>query len=92
MYIQSKLEKEYVSKYLQENVQKRGAEIIELKGFSSVFSAAQAICDHLRNWHQGSSGTHTNMSVYIEKLFGQEWGVFCSVPLIITPGILNTLK
>merc|ERR1712139_340005 len=35
-------------------VQKRGAEIIQAKGSSSVASAAMAIVRHLKEWHLGT--------------------------------------
>lgn len=35
-------------------VQKRGGEILEVRGGSSVFSAANAVVDHLRDWYAGT--------------------------------------
>lgn len=46
------LETEFVTK-----VQKRGAEIIAVKKTSSIFSAANALKDHLKDWYQGSDKT-----------------------------------
>jgi len=43
------LKGEFISK-----VQKRGAEIIEAKGSSSVFSAANAAKDHMNSWIFGT--------------------------------------
>ena len=28
------------------------------------------------------------MSVYVSELFGQQWGVFCSMPVIIREGLI----
>jgi malate dehydrogenase len=36
-------------------VQKRGAEIIEARGFSSAASAANAAISHMRDWFKGHS-------------------------------------
>jgi malate dehydrogenase len=38
-------------------VQKRGAEIIDLRGASSAASAGSASIDHMRDWIAGSSET-----------------------------------
>ena len=69
----------------------RGSEIINFKGSSSVFSAAIAICDHLRDWHKGSNGFNSSMAVYVENLFGKEWNVFSSMP-VISCGSKSILK
>ena len=38
-----------------ERVSKRGSEIIKAKGFSAVFPAGKALCDHLRDWFHGTN-------------------------------------
>lgn len=43
----------YLNKDFIERVQKRGAEIIAARNGSSVFSAANAVKDHLRDWYLG---------------------------------------
>jgi len=43
----------YLNKDFIERVQKRGAEILAARKLSSVFSAANAIKDHLRDWYLG---------------------------------------
>lgn len=43
----------YLNKEFIERVQKRGAEIIAARKGSSVFSAANAVKDHLRDWFLG---------------------------------------
>jgi malate dehydrogenase len=35
-------------------VQKRGAAVIAARKLSSAMSAAKAICDHMRDWWQGT--------------------------------------
>jgi len=36
-------------------VQKRGAAVIAARKLSSAMSAAKAICDHMRDWWQGTN-------------------------------------
>jgi malate/lactate dehydrogenase len=80
------LDEKFTNDALQKNVQNRGAEIIKMKGFSSVNSAAQAICYHLRDWDSDTNGFKVNMAVYVDELFGKKWGVFSSLPIIINQG------
>ena len=49
---------------LIEQVQKRGAKIIELRSLSSAMSAAKAAADHMRSVYHGSSGKLVCMGVY----------------------------
>jgi len=56
-------------KYLNEDfiarVQKRGGEVLEKRKMSSVFSAANAVKDHLKTWFQGTAtGEWVSMGVY----------------------------
>jgi len=44
-------------------VQKRGAAVIAARKSSSAASAAQAICDHVRDWHHGSGGRIVSMAI-----------------------------
>ena len=37
-----------------QTVQKRGAAVIAARKLSSAMSAAKAICDHMRDWWQGT--------------------------------------
>uniref|UniRef100_A0A0A9Z2B4 Malate dehydrogenase, cytoplasmic n=1 Tax=Lygus hesperus TaxID=30085 RepID=A0A0A9Z2B4_LYGHE len=46
-------------------IQKRGAEVIALRGLSSAMSAAKAAVDHMHDWVQGTpEGSFVCMSVY----------------------------
>ena len=57
--VSGKAIKEFVTQEWLENafiprVQKRGSEVMEVRGGSSVFSAANAVVDHLHDWFVGS--------------------------------------
>ncbi len=41
--------------FLLEIVQKRGAAVIAARKLSSAMSAAKAICDHMRDWWEGTN-------------------------------------
>ena len=41
--------------FLSQTVQKRGAAVIAARKLSSAMSAANAACDHMRNWWFGTS-------------------------------------
>lgn len=62
-----------------EKVQKRGAEIINVKGTSSSFSAAKAIADHLYDWYHGSNKI-VSMGVISNGEYGIKEGLVCSFP------------
>jgi len=49
---------------LIEQVQKRGAKIIELRSLSSAMSAAKAAADHMQSFYLGSNGKLVCMGVY----------------------------
>ena len=56
---------EWVLKTFSPRVQKRGAEIINLRKLSSAASAANAVVDHLRDWHLGTGKNQTrSMAVW----------------------------
>ena len=66
-----------------EKIQKRGGEILEVKGLSSSFSAAKAIADHLKEWFYGSNKL-ISMGVVVEKddeLLKNKNEIVCSLPL-----------
>ena len=69
-------------------VQKRGGEIIEVSGKSSVASAANAICDHVSDlWAGTPNGQYSSMGVITD---GNPYGIaddlIYSFPCIIKPG------
>lgn len=54
----------YLNGEFIKKVQSRGAEIIKVRKGSSVFSAANAVKDHLKDWFSGTpEGTLTSMAV-----------------------------
>lgn len=63
------------------NVQKRGGEILNVKGTSSVFSAANAVIDHLRDWYHGTSGRVVSMGVVSQGEYGIAKGLWTSLPV-----------
>jgi malate/lactate dehydrogenase len=52
--IKEKVEESWLKGPFIEKVQKRGGEIIAVRGGSSVFSAAKGVVDHLRDWYVGT--------------------------------------
>ncbi|MFB8189371.1 malate dehydrogenase [Microbacterium sp. NPDC055988] len=61
-------------------VAKRGAEIIEVRGSSSVASAASATIDHVRDWVQGSDDW-TSAGVVSHGEYGVPEGLISSFPV-----------
>jgi len=65
-------------------VQSRGAAIIAARKLSSAMSAAKAICDHLRDWWNGTAnGEWTSMGVVSDGSYGIEKGLVYSFPVTI---------
>ena len=79
---------------LQDKVSKRGAEIIELKKMSSTFSAAYAICDHIRDWIYGTKdGEWASMGVFPEKdCYGLPEDIVFSLPCILKDHSVEIVK
>ena len=73
---------------IEKKVQNRGGEIIEKRGQSSCFSAAIAICDHVRDWALGTKeGHHVSMGVFVEDgEYGIPNDVCCSCPVTCKDG------
>jgi len=61
-------------------VAKRGAEIIEVRGSSSVASAASAAIDHVRDWVDGTDDW-TSAGVVSHGEYGVPEGLICSFPV-----------
>lgn len=73
-------------KYLNEEfiarVQKRGGEILEKRKQSSVFSAANAVKDHLKTWFQGTTaGEWVSMGVYSTGQYDIPSDIVYSMPV-----------
>ncbi|GAA1831284.1 malate dehydrogenase [Agromyces salentinus] len=62
-------------------VAKRGAEIIEVRGSSSVASAASAAIDHMRDWVQGTQHGWTSAAVVSDGSYGVPEGLVSSFPV-----------
>ena len=63
-----------------ERVANRGAEIIEVRGGSSVASAANAAIDHVRDWSLGTGEAWTSVSLVSTGAYGIPEGLISSVP------------
>jgi len=64
-------------------VQKRGAAILAARKLSSAMSAAKAICDHLRDWWNGTTDDWVSMGVTSDGSYGIEKGLIYSFPVKI---------
>ncbi len=62
-------------------VAKRGAEIIEVRGSSSVASAASATIDHMRDWVLGTTGGWTSAAVVSDGSYDVPTGLVSSFPV-----------
>jgi len=67
-------------------VAKRGAEIIEVKGSSSVASAASATIDHVRDWVGGTTDGWTSAAVASDGSYGVPEGLISSFPVVSQAG------
>ncbi|MBN9400689.1 MAG: malate dehydrogenase ['Candidatus Kapabacteria' thiocyanatum] len=68
-------------------VQKRGAAIIEARGFSSAASAANAAIEHIRDWVLGTpAGDWTTMGVPSDGSYGIPEGVIYGYPVTCVNG------
>jgi len=68
-------------------VQQRGAEVIRVRGKSSVGSAANAAIGHMRDWLSGTpAGEWTSMAVSSDGSYGIEPGLVYSFPVEIHDG------
>jgi len=62
-------------------VANRGAEIIQVRGSSSVASAASATIDHVRDWALGTGERRTSAAVVSHGEYGVPEGLFSSFPV-----------
>ncbi len=64
-------------------VQQRGSAIIKARGASSAASAANAACDHIRDWYFGTKpGQYVNMAVPSDGSYGVPKGIIYSFPCV----------
>jgi malate dehydrogenase len=62
-------------------VARRGAEIIEVRGSSSVASAAHGAIEHVRDEQLGTAGATTSAAVVSRGEYGVPAGIVCSFPV-----------
>lgn len=55
---------------------------MNVKGTSSVFSAANAVIDHLKDWYEGSKGAIVSMGVISKGEYGIPEGLWTSLPVV----------
>jgi len=81
------LPKDWLEEEFLTTVQKRGAAIIAARKLSSAASAAKAICDHMRDWVNGTNGTMISMAVdSTGNSYGVPDGLFYSFPVMCSGG------
>ncbi|KAI3796671.1 hypothetical protein L1987_39350 [Smallanthus sonchifolius] len=69
------------------NVQNRGQTIVKARRLSGAFSAASAVCDHMRDWILGTpKGTWVSMGVYSDGSYGIQPGLIYSFPVTCEKG------
>ncbi len=74
-------------------VQKRGAEVIDARGFSSAASAAFAGLSHMRDWVGGTDkGDWTSMAVPSDGSYGVPEGLIYSFPVTVARGEYQIVK
>lgn len=78
-------DQEYLKNEFIPRVQKRGGEIIKVRKGSSVFSAANAVKDHLKDWYFGNANEYVSMAVITDgKNYGVPAGLCFSYPIKCT--------
>lgn len=81
------LGQEWITETYIPAVAQRGAEIIEVRGGSSVGSAAHALISHVRQWSQGTpEGAWTSMAVASDGSYGVPEGIVSSFPVTCSDG------
>jgi len=73
-------------------VQKRGAEIIDLRGASSAASAGSASIDHMRDWALGSNEWQSVGVLTDGSQYGVPEGLMFSFPHTSTPGQFHLVE
>lgn len=74
-------------------VQKRGAAIIEARGFSSAASAANAAIEHMRDWVLGTpAGDWTTMGIPSDGSYGIAEGVIYGLPVTCSNGTYSVVQ
>lgn len=75
------------------SVQKRGAAVIAARKLSSAMSAAKAICDHMRDWWQGTEGNDwVSLGLISDGSYDIEKGLVYSYPVQIKNGKISIVQ
>jgi len=78
---------EYLRGEFVSTVQKRGAAVIAARKLSSAMSAANAACDHMRDWFCGTAaGEFTSMGVFSDGSYNIPEGIMYSYPVTCKDG------
>ena len=75
-----------------DRVAQRGAEIIEVRGGSSVGSAANAAIEHVRDWVHGTGERRTSAAVLSRGEYGVPEGLISSFPVRAADGAWNVVE
>ncbi|MFC6356732.1 malate dehydrogenase [Luethyella okanaganae] len=73
-------------------VAKRGAEIIEVRGSSSVASAASATIDHVHDWITGTPHGWTSVALSSDGSYGVPEGLISSFPVRSVDGVWQIVQ
>jgi malate dehydrogenase len=74
-------------------VQKRGAAVIAARKLSSAMSAAKAICDHMRDWWQGTNDNESvSVGLISDGSYDVEKGLVFSYPVQIKNGKITIVQ
>ena len=87
------LDRQWVAETYIPAMAKRGAEIIEVRGGTSVGSAAHALISHVRLWSQGTpEGSWTSMAVASDGSYGVTEGIISSFPVTSENGAWKVVQ
>lgn len=78
-------DQKWIEEFFIPKVAKRGAEVLEARGFSSAASAANAAIDHMRDWALGAEGW-VSMATPSDGSYGVAKGLVFSYPCVCKNG------
>ena len=84
--VKGNVDETWITETFEPTVATRGKAIIVARGASSAASAANAACDHMRDWWQGSNGRIVSMAVPSEGWYGVPEGLIFSFPCVCENG------
>ena len=91
-FLSNVLDPNFINRQLQENVKKRGGEILNKKSISSSFSASNSIVKCIKQWFLGSNGEITSFGIFCPNLFNEFKDIFVSMPVICKNGGFNNVE